>query len=389
MIAMGDTPSGTLPTELIDEKTFYTLGGASAAVLLTCWAINYVAVDVSWLNYKTYRLLGIILSEIFAIIIMLRKKDHTGIKWLFAFLNGLLIFVNASGLNAMTSSYIFNPADTSKTKTGFFRSSPSSINDYRQAGILPLPRMISWWPDEKLIEQNQALEGKMQQLDSTNIALKTLLENRPVINQGENSSGIIQPLKNPLKDSIRSLTEQLNEKQKQLAELTALLNKTGKDCELKLNDCLQDQYAYRDSILYYSGKYSSSLNTNDALQNNYNILLNNLKQANDNEDAANAKLKDCVIHREDLLRTLSDLQLELNSVKGQLTDCIAQNTPAAPAAQTPTLVEKCREICNVTRRIGPRENNDDILLRQQDFMKEFCAKFRSWEAVKEIKTPQP
>ncbi|CAN5732383.1 hypothetical protein BH10BAC3_BH10BAC3_39190 [soil metagenome] len=383
---MSDTPSGTLPTELINEKTFYTLGGASAAVLLTCWAINYVAVDVSWLNYKTYRLLGIILSELFAIIIMLQKKDRKSIQWLFAFLNGLLIFVNASGLNAMTSSYIFNPADTSKTKTTFFRPAPAKNNAYRQAGIFPLPRMISWWPDEKLMEQNQVLETKIQQLDSTNIALKTLLENRPVLTEGEGST-TIQPLKNPLEDSIRSLNEQLNEKQKQLTELTALLNKTGKDCELKLNDCLQEQYKYRDSILYYSGKYSSTLNTNDALQNNYNILLNNLKQASDNEDAATAKLKDCIIHREDLLRTLSDLQLELGSAKAKLAECQSQTLPAT---QELTLLEKCNQVCaamsvKMIRPPGTRTYTDDDLLKQQDFIKTFCAEYNKWQAVRGIK----
>src|SRR6185503_4460817 len=170
-----DRTAISLPTELINEKTFYTLGGASAGVWLTCWAINYVAVDVSWLNYKTYRLIAIMLSEGLAIYIMYKTKKKESMKWLFAFLNGLLIFINASGLNTMTASYIFNPADADTVK-GKADEAHLRLNDQMaKAAIFPLPRMMSWWPDEKLVNDFKEVKKENTALATENHELKNVI----------------------------------------------------------------------------------------------------------------------------------------------------------------------------------------------------------------------
>src|SRR5215469_15214604 len=238
---MGDENStGGLPNQLIDEKTFYTLGGASAAVLLICWAINYIAVDASWLNYKSFRLIGFLLSEVFAVIILFSKQNRQAIQWLFAFLNGLLIFINASGLNVMTSSYIFNPTDSSAKKNSAAIFRQKSIE---QASILPLPRMINWWPDEQLISTNQSLVQKNRVLDSSNVQLRAFIKN-PSVTVGSSVE-------------IERLKVQLAEKQAEIDRLTAS-TQTNNGLVQQLQDCEKRTRTLSDSLQYYKKRLAVS-----------------------------------------------------------------------------------------------------------------------------------
>lgn len=224
-----DKLAGSLPTELISEKSFYTLGGASAAVFLTCWAINYVAVDVTWMTYKTYRLLAILLSEVFAIIIVYKTRKKSSLTWFFAFLNGILIFVNVSGLNGMTNSYIFNPKDTTYKRGMPYRYPPASGISSDLAGIIPLPRMIDWWPNEGLIKQNNELEQENKKLANENDRLHT-----QGLNSSESTLGLIRQ-RDSLISVIGSLTKESSDKQKQIDQLIS--SRGSEDLQTQLKEC--------------------------------------------------------------------------------------------------------------------------------------------------------
>jgi uncharacterized coiled-coil DUF342 family protein len=401
-------PSGKLPTELIDEKTFYTLGGASAAVLLICWAINYVAIDVSWLNYKMYRLIGIILSETFAITIMLQKKDRKKIQWLFTFLNGLLIFVNASGLNIMTSSYIFNPSDSSGiNKTGYFHSHQFKADAYQQAGIFPLPRMINWWPDEKLIEQNNQLAEKNHALDSVNYQLRILVRDR---------TAHIIPAFPSQTDSLQLLQSQLTGKQKQIDELNAALRKNGNELQHQLASCLKQQADLHDSIQFYANKFISCERSYSSLSANDDKLRKDLTDCNNqlklltgqlngctNEkaslqktiDALNATINDlkrklknsedqlnsCTNDKASLQKTIATLNATINDLKQRLKNQGDQNVP-----KETTLTELIRQVCLRNERLKSITPEDASLRRQQFYIKmnwpSFCKAFNAWENAK-------
>ena len=319
-----DKPAGSLPTELISEKTFYTLGGASAAVLLTCWAINYVAADVSWMNYKTYRLIGIILSEGLAIVIMYKKRKKDSMKWLFAFLNGLLIFVNASGLNVMTSSYIFNPADTSAKKDG--KVYRQFQNDKAlEAAIIPLPRMISWWPDEKLVTEYQELRQENSKLVEDNHQLRTTLDT-----DNEGSKTLLAQ-----KDSfvlvINSMQTAIDEKQKQVDQLAQTIKDGNNDLSKQLAQCFKDR------------------------------------------DKKNDELLSCQLSERQLNLTIENLKNENLKLKEQLRNCGGKNL---------TLAQLLQQVCNKNSKPETRDNK----LRQQDFYKrinwaEFCRAFNVWNTV--------
>lgn len=317
-----DRTAINLPTELINEKTFYTLGGASAGVWLTCWAINYVAVDVSWLNYKTYRLIAILLSEALAIYIMYKTKKKESMKWLFAFLNGLLIFVNASGLNTMTASYIFNPADTTAAKNtdGAYRHFQN--NSVMKAAIFPLPRMVAWWPDEELVEEYEDVKQENVTLLTENQELKT------VVAAGDEGSKVLLTKNDSLQLVINSMQTMIDDRQKQLDQLTETIRAGTDDFSKKLADCI----AERDR-------------TNDALRG----CQLSLSQAN---------------------ATITNLKGDIVKLRQDLRTCGSKDA---------TLAMLLQQVCN---RISLNHRSDQTL-KQQAFYRRmgwsgFCESFNSW-----------
>ncbi len=234
-------PLVNLPTELINQKTFYTLGGASAAVLLICWAINFVAADVSWLTYRSYRLIGIILSEAFAIIITLNIKKKSQRNWFFAFLNGILIFVNASGLNSMTSGQIFNPKDSTGKTHSYLRMLNRGQN--QQASLFNLPRMKSWWPDEGMIAENHQLTERITRLDSANKQL--LLQVDKTDNEKIQQ---LQYVNDSLGKALLDMQGKLDDKQKQVDQLTNSMNNTGNETQQQLANCIIERNRKDDSL---------------------------------------------------------------------------------------------------------------------------------------------
>ncbi len=350
-----DKPAGSLPIELISEKTFYTLGGASAAVLLTCWAVNYVAVDVPWLNYKAYRLLGIILSEACAIVIMYKTRKKSSMKWLFAFLNGLLIFVNASGLNIMTSSYIFNPKDSTAQRSFLYRQQHPDAGSYQLAGIFPLPRMINWWPDEKLIKQNKELIEKNNILDSANYQLKNLLQS-----SGDGKAAMSLQQRDSLQSIINSLTEQLNDKQKQIDQLISSSQGSTNELQKQLAECIKSMDKKNGDLLSCQASNAKLTANNRELQAQLNNCINELTKCNSEKGSLNSRIN------------------ELN-----------QRLVNAGNRQT-TLTELLRQVCeknkvSVIPRISRIRNTmtKDDSLRQQAFYKKinwnaFCESFSAW-----------
>lgn len=317
-----DKTTGNLPTELITEKTFYTLGGASAAVLLTCWAINYVAVDAPWLNYKSYRLIGLILSEVFAIVIMYKTRKKNSMKWIFAFLNGLLIFVNASGLNIMTSSYIFNPADSTTTKQGASGFRQFQDNKILKSGIFALPRMISWWPDEKLVKEYEQSRQENSKLDSANNELRAILDN------GNESVKNLLGQKDSLILVINSMQTTIDEKQKQVDQLTETIKGGNDNLSKQLAECLKDRDKKNDDLLA------------------------------------------CQLSGKQLSATIDNLNKQVARLNEKLKNCGGKNT---------TLADLLQQVCNK----NSKPDKSDDKLRQQAFYKRmnwsgFCKAFNVW-----------
>ena len=317
-----DRTAINLPTELINEKTFYTLGGASAGVWLTCWAINYVAVDVSWLNYKTYRLIAILLSEALAIYIMYKTKKKESMKWLFAFLNGLLIFVNASGLNTMTASYIFNPSDTTTAKNTGEAYRELQNKGVMKAAIFPLPRMVSWWPDEELVEEYEETKQENVTLTAENQELKTFVAD------GDEGSKRLLSRNDSLQLVINSMQGTIDDKQKQIDQLTETIRNGSDDFSRRLGECISER------------------------------------------DKLNDLLRACQLSENQLKGDIRSLQAANTRLRQELSTCGTKDAG---------LVVLLQQVCN---RINQRQRNDQSIM-QQAFYKRmgwagFCESFNSW-----------
>ncbi|HET9744096.1 MAG TPA: hypothetical protein VFP97_00200 [Chitinophagaceae bacterium] len=317
-----DRTAINLPTELISEKTFYTLGGASAGVWLTCWAINYVAVDVSWLNYKTYRLIAILLSEALAIYIMYKTKKKESMKWLFAFLNGLLIFVNASGLNTMTASYIFDPTDTTAVKNTGDAHRQLQNNSIMKAAIFPFPRMVSWWPDKKLVEEYEGVKQENVTLAAENQELKTVMA------AGDEGSKVLLSKNDSLVLVINSMQMTIDDRQKQIDQLTETIRNGSDDFSKRLSECMEERTRINNELR------ACQLSVSQA-----NASITELK-------AANARLRQ------------------------ELKTCGSKDA---------TLAMLCQQVCN---RISLQHRSDQSLMQQNFYRRMawagFCESFNSW-----------
>ncbi len=326
---------GKLPSELINEKSFYTLGGASSAVVLICWVINYVFGDFLLPNSGTYRIVGLILSEFFAVIIVLQQKDRRMIKWLFAFLNGLLIFVNASGLNAMTAS---TDSDSDKTKQIAYNYSPKYQSfSTQQAGIFSLPGMINWWPDEKLIAKNVLLTETNRNLNVENIRLKASL---PATPEKKNDLLAIQ------NDSLRWLKSQLAEKEKQVRELSAAARNNGDNLQKRLTACLEEKTAIADSLILYRNKFRSCEQQNHDLLQNSSLFRDEKNKLSDRIQLLQKQIRTCTGEKSATQDKLNNCTTQLDSLKKQLEVCKQKLSPIKRSA--------------IEIRPRPRENSNDI-----------------------------
>ncbi len=373
-------PSGTLPSELIDEKTFYSLGGASAGVLLVCWAINYVFVDVSWLDYKIYRLIGLLLSEAFAVIILFQKKERTLMKWVFAFLNGLLIFVNASGLNTMTSGYMFNPkVEANITHGRYFHFQSFRADAYNQASIFPLPRMINWWPDENLIAQNVQLTETNAKLITENEQLKTFFGGTP---------DQILPVTSH-NDSLDLLKSQIFNKQRRIDELEATLKDTGNELQQQLAACIAERTRLSDSLKFYIQNFISCQQSYRKLMEEYSRLQKAQGDCDSQIKIWNRKLDVCMNEK-------SSLQETVNALNGRIAELTnrVKELEGRPATNAATLTELFKQVCELNGKLIRYKAGiplpDDARLKKMPFYTKidwaaFCRDFNNWYLVKDVK----
>lgn len=145
-----------LPSQLFTTETFFTLGGASVGV----WAFN--AVFGKFYGPHILLLRGSILAV--ALVISFseahRRRHVARQELLVAFFNGLLIYISATGVNAVS------------TGTDFSRG---SLPGAQGASFLPFLNERALWPPIALIREKDALqqEGALLQPKVDNSVLGT------------------------------------------------------------------------------------------------------------------------------------------------------------------------------------------------------------------------
>ena len=162
--------------KLYDRKSLFTLSGAAGAVWLLCLVIANLDQDHEMLSVTVYKFIALAVSMALAIYMVLRDKRKTRKEnYLFAFFNGLLIFVNASGINAISSNVAklaSEPSNDSAWVSEGFKSYEAQflafsffVND------------VDWWPNTK---QEQHIKDLERQLNKYNNAEGSIHSEDPI-----------------------------------------------------------------------------------------------------------------------------------------------------------------------------------------------------------------
>jgi hypothetical protein len=276
-------PSKDVPSEFYSAKTFFTLSGAAASVWIFCLVIGSIC-PVDSISPLLYRIIAISLSEIIAILMVWRLKKKKLENWFLAIFNGLLIFVNASGWNVMTTNNFFSD----KIKTQPAKSKPANIepdnssiltkHNYALAGFHFFKKQIYWWQDNSVFienkhlkEDNKALIEKIDSLDKriTNINNEAPNVNAPNINLLKDSlqnevakrDNIIHDLKNEI-----LLLKNLSVNNKSAATKAVTTDTLSSDERKKL------LYSIRELRQVYENKLKICESEKNELQSKLNII---------------------------------------------------------------------------------------------------------------------
>jgi hypothetical protein len=263
-------PSKEVPSEFYNAKTFFTLSGAAAGVWIFCLVLGSICPTNS-ISPLLYRIIAISLSEIIALFMVYRAKRKKLENWFLAIFNGLLIFVNASGWNVITTNNFFSD----KNKDNSSALIPMKGN-YAIAGFLFFKNQIYWWQDNKVFlenrqlkEENKALTTKVDSLDR-----KISLINNGILNE---SNPYINQLTDSLKNDIKKKEDLINE----LKSENTLLKKTNNKSAITktvITDTLpsEERIKLLNSIRVLRGDYETKLKICDRekreLQSKLNII---------------------------------------------------------------------------------------------------------------------
>jgi len=171
-----------IPNEF-NKKTLFTLSGAAGAVWLVCLVVANLDPQGEVVSGSAYRFIALGLSEFLAIFMIVRDRRKTRREnYLFAFFNGLLIFVNASGINAISSQLSFSnpPSQTEAQNT-----EPS------EAALLAFKLFnneVDWWRGKNQIQQEQeviALSNAVTELQVENDSIQTEFKVYQVVQEVE------------------------------------------------------------------------------------------------------------------------------------------------------------------------------------------------------------
>ncbi len=189
--------------ELFDKKTFFTLGGTSLAVWLLCLVISNFDPQAKIFTPTHYRFIALTISFVLAILIVVKEKNKSKIEdWIIAFFNALLIFVNASGLNAISSKLTFENINTIEQRK-------IDIGEVQKASLFNLQlntnffkNQVQWWVDDeyflekkKVEVENEILKKKIKFLEQKKYKNK---ENEDFFTPKDSLKIIIKKLKDSI-----------------------------------------------------------------------------------------------------------------------------------------------------------------------------------------------
>jgi|GEM_PF-5890250 hypothetical protein len=152
-----------IPSNFFTFDTFKTLAGSAGVVWICCLVIGSL-IPKSSLNCYQWRYIALLLSEMATIGMLLRSKKRKLENWFLTILNELLVFINASGLNAISTGMAFVDKDNSDIKSAHTMS------------LFTFTKEIAWWPDATLINDIKKQKQECNIVKEENDSLKKQID---------------------------------------------------------------------------------------------------------------------------------------------------------------------------------------------------------------------
>ncbi|PSR55772.1 hypothetical protein AHMF7605_20825 [Adhaeribacter arboris] len=260
-----------VPTELITNKTLYTLTGASASVWIVCLVIHSI-LHRSLNNPDVYKIIALSLSLLVSTSVVFKKRKKTYEDWLLSVINGFLIFIYATGFNSISTN-IFLVDETKAVSVKSDTNGKAYFNaksTTQLAGFLDLFD-IDWFPNKKLIRENENLLYNIDSLKKTLSNYEVRFKTKNIGNENHDSSLEIEnsELKNKILELEKKLpvastgiNSSLTDKEKIIVQMANEIE------ELKKN-----KTNFKSKINHYSNEKSL-----DSLKQTIYILLDQQKQ---------------------------------------------------------------------------------------------------------------
>lgn len=156
---MTSSANQEVPDQLFKPSTFYTLSGSAFGVWVLCLILGSIFPGLTTIGF---RVVALSISQIIAIVIVIRDKRNRKRfdYWVLTIFNAALIFVNASGYNAVTYNLSFEMNR---------KAEDSAINN--KAGLVDIINQKDWWPDKKMVSEKDSLVKLSDSLKQINLRL--------------------------------------------------------------------------------------------------------------------------------------------------------------------------------------------------------------------------
>ena len=117
------------------------------------------------------------LSEVFVIMFTLSKNEKSIRDFVIAFVNGALVFISASGINAISTGMAFINSSNNINKTNV------SNTKIKESSLIPYTNEIAWWPELRLVEENIYLRKEVVKLkeENANLTLKNADKEKVIV----------------------------------------------------------------------------------------------------------------------------------------------------------------------------------------------------------------
>ena len=190
----------TIPDEFYKASNFFTLGGAASAVWIFLLVLGYIE-EGEYLGPKIYRIIAFTLSEAIAVLIILRSRRKKKLEhYVFAFFNGLLIFINASGFNIISKNLAYIESSVNEKKEEKVKAEEASFTYFLSNSIFK--SQVNWWEPEqefkakkRLINENRALEVKLEEVKKEyRVLSERIKNNHPDSNPSINIDSILSQM---------------------------------------------------------------------------------------------------------------------------------------------------------------------------------------------------